>query len=265
MAQFTINGVAFDRIHKGVALSPTTGEVLYTLTQLTEATIEVTSESREMRDKDGSLIKTIYTGKSGTFTVTNAFLDVDIIAQESGSDKEVATDAKPITMPYVHEFKRGETSATIAGLDADTVKVVGQAANGSMTKIYKKGTIASDDEFVASGEVIQFPTDTEPSKFVVIAERTVKVGSKVVNLADKFPKTVELILLCFTIDPCSPDVKRATYLRIPSFQTSPDHTITLAADSTIEFSGVMQTAYCEDNGDKIIYEMYYPEDDVYED
>ena len=40
---------------------------LYVLTQLSEATVEITAESTEVKDKNGNLIKKIWKGKSGTF------------------------------------------------------------------------------------------------------------------------------------------------------------------------------------------------------
>lgn len=265
MAQFTVDGVAFDRIHKAVALN-SAGEVLYVLTQLQEATIEITSESRDMVDKDGTLIKRIYTGKSGTFSATNAFLDANIIAQGSGTEKQVATDTNKIKTPFVRDVKRKDNvgSITIEGLDADSVHVVGESASGSMVVEYTKGTIASDTEFVATGNRIQLPTATDVAKFVIIGEREMSSGAAVVNMSDKFPGTVTLIIQAFTIDPCTPDIRRATYIRIPSFQTSPDHTITLSTEATLDYSGDMQTSYCDENGDKILYEMFFPGDDTVE-
>ena len=46
---------------------------LYVLTQLSEATVEITAESTEVKDKNGNLVKKIWKGKSGTFNATNAF------------------------------------------------------------------------------------------------------------------------------------------------------------------------------------------------
>ena len=39
--------------------------LLYVLTQLQDATVDITAESKESRDKDGTLIKKFWTGKSG--------------------------------------------------------------------------------------------------------------------------------------------------------------------------------------------------------
>ena len=75
MAKFAINDIVIDRIQTAVAFN-SAGDVLYTLNQLNNAQIQTTSESKEARDKDGSLIRKIFTGKSGTFTCTLSLIHI---------------------------------------------------------------------------------------------------------------------------------------------------------------------------------------------
>ena len=42
------------------------------------------------------------------------------------------------------------------------------------------------------------------------------------------------------VDPCTVDTLRAGYLVLPSFQVSPEITIGLTTDTTIDFSGDLQ-------------------------
>ena len=70
---FTLDDIVIDRIQMATA-EKTDGTLLYTLTQLSEATIETTAESKEARSAEGSLIKKFYQGKAGTFTATNAMI-----------------------------------------------------------------------------------------------------------------------------------------------------------------------------------------------
>ena len=268
MALFTIDGVAVDRIHKALGIDPTTGEIIYVLTQLTEATLEITAESKDMVDKDGTLIKKIYTGKTGTFSATNAFLDANIIAQASGSKKEVATAAAKIKAPVVHDVKNtpDNTSVVIDGLIEDTVKIIGESASGALIDTYTLGTIASATEFVVANDRVTLPVgvDSQVAKFVIIGEREMSEGAKVVNMSDQFPETITLLLQCITIDPCTPNVRRATYIKIPSFQPSPDLTFTLSTDAQLDYTGDIQTAYCAEGGEKVMFECYFPGDDTFE-
>ena len=78
-----------DRIYKEILYFYTedlTSELpLYVLTQLSEATVEITAESTEVTDKNGNLVKKIWKSKAGTFSATNAFVNTNIIAASSGS------------------------------------------------------------------------------------------------------------------------------------------------------------------------------------
>ena len=92
---FSMDGIVFDRIQMGVA-EDFDGNVLYTLTQLADATIDITAESKDAKDARGTLIKRFYTGKAGTFTANNAILDFNILASSTGSDKQVASNSARI-------------------------------------------------------------------------------------------------------------------------------------------------------------------------
>ena len=62
---FKLDDIVIDRIQYGVAMTMDDSQLLYVLTQLQDATVDITAESKESRDKDGTLIKKFWTGKSG--------------------------------------------------------------------------------------------------------------------------------------------------------------------------------------------------------
>lgn len=256
---FSIDGVIIDRIQMGIA-EDFSGNVLYTLTQLADAEIAVTAESKEARDANGTLIKTFYTGKSGTFTANNAMLDFNILAEASGSPKEVASKSKKIKMPGVMNVKVGTQTVTLKGVVAESVKVVGIAGNGSLIKTYTKDTQAAEGTFSISAETLSLPTDKAPAEFVIKYERDVESGVKVVNKANEFPKTIKLTLKALAVDPCSADQVRACLIVLPSFQVSPETTISLQTDAQLQYTGNLQVDYC--SADKELYSIYFAEDDV---
>jgi hypothetical protein len=59
--------------------------------------------------------------------------------------------------------------------------------------------------------------------------------------------------------PCESDIVRAAYVVLPNFQPSPELSIGLSTDSTIDFTGRLQTSYC--GTDKVLYEIYVCADD----
>lgn len=260
---FKLDDFVIDRIIYGVAES-FDGDLLYVLTQLSDASINVTAESKDAVDMNGTLIKRFYTGKSGEFSATNTMLNFNILGAQSGSGKELATNARPITMPKVVRIGVGDT-LTMTGYVTDSVKVYGLSTNGTMGKEYTKGTAASATQYaVSTGGVLTAPTsDAEDQLFIVKYDRNVTEGIAVRNSADKFPGTVKLTLKVLGIDPCSADTVRAMYVEFPSFQVSPEVDLSLTTDAGIAFNGTLQTDYC--STDKALYNIYFAPEDTEED
>lgn len=261
---FKLDDIIIDRIQYGVA-EDFEGNLLYVLTQLADATIDITAESKDAVDSTGTLIKRFYQGKSGEFTANNAMLNLNILAAASGSAKEEATDSATIEMPRVVAVKAGKT-VTIGDkeeLVEGSIKVYELTPSGSMGKEYKQGT-AGKDSFGVAGKIITPPTDKDEDgndipQYIVKYMRKVKSGVAVRNKADKFPGTVKLTLKALCVDPCSADTLRACYIELPSFQVSPEVSLNLTTDAQMEYKGTLQVDYC--SADKSLYNIYLCEED----
>ena len=198
---FRLDDFVIDRILYGVAEAPSDGELLYVLTQLSDASINVTAESKDAVDMNGTLIKRFYTGKSGEFSATNAMLNFNILGAQSGSGKELAAQGTPIVMPKIIRCKIGD-ELQLAGYVNDTIRVYGLSTNGTMGKEYTKAADPSATTFaISSGGAFRAPTsDAEDQLFIVKYDRNVTEGIAVRNSADKFPGTVKLTLKVLGID-----------------------------------------------------------------
>lgn len=255
---FKLGDIIIDRIQFGLA-EDFDGNPLYTLSQLTEASINITAESKEATDKDGTLVKKFWQGKTGTFEARNAMLNVDVMASTSGNDPVYATDAKAIAMPRIITINAGST-VTLANFVEGTVSVSAYGANGSMGETYALGATASATEFAITEDgVLTPPTAEGVERYIVKYNRNVTDGVAVYNKADKFPGTIRLTLKALCVDPCDADTLRACYIVLPSFQVSPEVTIGLQTDSQLDYKGDLQVNYC--SLDKTLYEFYYASDD----
>lgn len=234
---FKIDDFIIDRIQMGIA-ETLDGELLYTLTQLTEATIETSAESTDAVDNTGVLVKRFWRAKSATFTATNAMVNLNVMGASSGSDVQVASSGVPIQMPKIMILNKTAEPIALTGLVEGTVRVNALENNGTMGKSYSQGATASATEFGISGTNLTLPTDTMATRFVVKFERNVEAGVKISNQANKYPRTIKLTLKCLGVEPCSPDTLRAIYIVLPSFQVSSETSISLSAESTIDYSGV---------------------------
>ena len=200
---FKLGDLIIDRIQMAMA-EKFDGTPLYVLTQLSDASIEISA------DKDGTLIKRFWRAKTGTFTATNAMLNLNVLAAQSGNDAQLASQGTPILMPKIVTVKRGETINLGTGYTAGarlTVNALG--TNGAMGKAYTQDATASATTFGLSGTQLTAPTDTNEEQYVVKFDRNVTEGVYILNSADKFPKTVKLTMKGLCVDPCEADTLRA--------------------------------------------------------
>lgn len=239
--------------------------LLYTIDQLSTASIEISAESTDITDKKGNVVRTVYTSKTGTFNATNAFLHPAIMNAASGSDIETASSAKKITMPKIVIVPAGG-KLDVEG--ATNIKVIGIFGNGSNSLPLALDTAAAYTDaapkYAVDSDELTVPAAATgaPVSYLVKFDREVESGIKMANVADKFPNTVRLTLKCSYVDPCSDSLKPC-YVYIPSFMADPSTTISLSRDSQeMDYKGNIQMDYC--GTDKTLYVIYYPEEDMVE-
>lgn len=263
---FALGDLVIDRIVSGVAEN-SSHELLYTLTNLQEATIDITADSVDAVDGTGTVIKTFYRGKQGEFTATNSTISLPIINAMSGNEKsDQASAQNVITMPIIltTTLKTGILipGYTTTDISAAHMVVYKIAENGTLGDVISPSNVtvtAKAEDADWSTIAITGTTDAD-KMFIIKYDRPVSSnGIRIVNRSDKFPKTVKLTLKVLICDPCQPDVIRAAYLVLPSFQPSAEISFSLSTDATIDFSGKLQTSYC--GTEKVLYEIFCCADD----
>lgn len=267
---FILGNHTIDEILEGVATSFDESEIFYTVDQLSGANIAITSDPREITDKNGNIVRRIYKSKNGEFTATNAFLHPAIMNAASGSDIEVASSTKKIDMPKIAIVAPG-TVIDDDTADLDTVKVIGIYGNGANSSPLTKSTSAAsfdDLTFKVSGTEITVPATGSttgvdyPVNYLVMYTREVESGIKLSNTADKFPSAVRFTLYVSYVDICSETLKPA-YVVIPNFMPDPSVTINLDSENQeMDFNGTLQVDYC--SGTKVLYYIFYPDENIVE-
>lgn len=256
---FTLNGIIIDKLDIAIA-EDLNGNFLYALTQLSDATIETSAESKDAVDKDGNLIKRFYTSKSATLSASNAMLDLNLLGQQAGGKgKELASSSNKIVMPKIVVVPKGTKTLDITGVKEGTVKVSALGNNGASGKSYTLGSAASETEFKIETNTLTLPTDNTADNFIVKYQREVQNGAKVVNRADKFPDTIHLTIKALAVDPCSVDTVRGCYIEFESFQVDPNTSIQLTTDATFDFSGQAMVPWC--SADKALFTIYMADDE----
>lgn len=257
---FTLDDIVIDRVQYGFA-EDLEGNPLYTLTQLQDATINISAESTDATDNQGNLIKRFWKAKTGEFTANNAMINLNVIAAASGEAKKVAKSGEEIVMPKIVTVKKGETLVLDETVIEGSIKVNGFSANGSMGEAYTADTNASENKYKyeTGTHTLIPPTAEGVDMYIVKYDRKVEKGIAVTNRADKFPQTVKLTLKALAVDPCTPDTLRGVYIVLPSFQVSPEIEISLTTDGQLAYSGSLQVDYC--SAEKALYHIYFADDD----
>ena len=263
---FNLNGIVVDRIQIAVAESLVDGSIMYTLTQLNTATVDTSADSRDAVDANGTLVKRFYSGKSATFSATNAMLDINTIAGQAGDNaKTVATTGvadSSFVAPKIAIVKKADASAyDLSDLVEGTLSVAGVNNNNAVVETYELGSAAAAKKFAITDDKFVAPTspDSDVTKYLLSYDRTVSDGIKVVNSADDFASTCKMTLKCLAVDPCHLGELKALYVQFPSFQPSPEVSFELTTDSTFDFTGDAQVDDCSE--DKALYILSWADND----
>lgn len=267
---FKLGNFAVKEIIRIVA-SDFNDNLLYTIDQLSGASIEVTAESTDITDKLGNVIRSIYQSKSATLTGNMALLSPAAINAASGSELTEAGESAALTMPAMKAIPAGSTIDVSVAKDG-SIHVMGLYNNGANGIVLSQSTTASVEDktfaLVTSGEKtlltvpdapgVENPDD--PDSYLVVYDRDVTSGIKLVNYADKFPDAVKLVMYAAVMDPCS-STYRAAFIVAPNAQADPAMTINLSADSTeTDISYKLNTDYC--GCDRVLYYIYFPDEDA---
>ena len=258
---FKLGDVIIDRLQFGYGATKT--KALYALTQLSNATIDITADSTDIKDKDGNLVYRKYSGKSGEVTATNAFMNLAVIEAISATDAEVASDSKKIVMPIFKIIKAGET-LDITDAVEDSFIVNALSANGSLGKEYTKGNNATATEFKVDTESehkLTPPADPDETQYLVKYKKNVKSGAKITISGDKYPKAHELYFKALAVDKCNVGSYRACIVHIPAFIPSPEVSLALqGGDSqTMDYKGAILTDACSTSQDMV--EIYFVDEE----
>lgn len=262
---FKLGDVIVDRLQFGYG-AKSNGTPLYALTQLNEASIDITADSTDITDKDGNLVYRKYTGKKGEVNAQNAFMNLAVIEVLSAADAEIASVDNAIVMPMIKTVNAGET-LDITGYVENTVVVSALSLKGSMGEEFTLGTDATATEFkivhtdevggVPASDVLTPPTAPDEVQYIVKYKKKVTSGAKITASAKSFPKAHELFFKALVVDKCDQDAFRAVIIHIPSFMPSPEFSLALqGGDSqTMDFKGSMMVNAC--STDQELFSIYY--------
>lgn len=258
-----IKNLVIDRILRGVMVNTDTDEVMWSINQIENPSLTVSSETADAVDAMGVPIVSFDRAKSAEFSAENSLLDLGLMAAQSGSEVEASSATVSITTPCFQEFAYATTVTLSHTPDADGVAFIYQLnGDGTLGKKFAKGSAASATEFAVSGTTLTMPTDESlaGSKFLAIynyeADNTDQAIA-VANSASTFPKAGKFIMEILGADVCNPSVLYYAYLIFPQAKLTSDFDLSFGTDMKHPFTIKAMQQYCD--AEKRLYSIVIPD------
>lgn len=234
------------------------GDLLAVLDQITNFSINTTSETKDKTDAQGVLLKRYFTSKSVEISGENATFSLNLFATQNGTSKVVDT---AVIIPRIYQATvpaaggSGYATITLPEAPADgKFQLYGTSANGNVD-IDKKFTAAAGVEptpgsttYVLNGTTLGLPTSLNEGDVVQIKyNRQVTSGTKAARVdvgGDKFPKECKATFRVLCSDLCNSEEVYALYIVFEKFQMSPDFDWSVDTESNQSFSATAFKDYC---------------------
>lgn len=247
---------------RGVALSQTDDSVLFSLNQITNPSLSVSSESTDAVDALGTPICTFNRAKNAEFSAENAIYDMNLMATQSGTTKQVASDKEKVVAPVFETIDiKGEATYTLKHAPIGEIKnIYALNGDGTLGTVYTKSTSATAETFMISGSTLTPPTGlNNGDQLFVIYEYEASKAVSVTNSAVNFPTGCRLVLEVLGCDVCDSTKLVFAYILFPNFKLSPDFDWNIQTDGTHPFSGKAMQDYCDK--EKKLFQIIIPGDE----
>lgn len=254
--------------------SSSTREALWSISQISNFSISITTDSQDAVDGVGTPIHRFYRAKQCEITAENALLDFGLLAAQGGGDQALQSSSATVkyNVPIFDEITLA--SATTATLTHTPVLPTGETyavpyiyvlnGDGTLGTKLECAAQAAAGKFAQTGTTITFYNGDVAVGQTVMAfyeyEANGTSGTQAVrmqNTAKDFPKAGKFVMEVLGVDVCSPTDLIYFYVVLPNASLSPDVDVDFATDAVHSFTLVANQAYCDNT--KLLYEIIIPE------
>lgn len=241
-----INTFVIDRIVRGTMRSTADHSILWSLTQIQNPQLSMTSETVDAVDALGSRIMTFERAKEATFSGENALFDLDLLAAQAGTVKEVASAENKLVCPVCDILDVTGTTVTLTQEPLEDIAFI-YVLNGdnTLSTAYESGVAATTTTFAQEGTTITLPTEVTSGQVFIMYETEIEEGVQVVNQATEFPKSGEFIMEILGADVCDPTTLIHAFLIFPNCKLTSNVDLTLDTEMSMGFELTANQAYCD--------------------
>ena len=246
---FNVDNLVINRAVRGTFFDNATSEVIVSINQITEASLECSGEQVYVNDAIGQKIAAFDRSKDATFTCTNALINFGLMAAQFGSDKKIATEADKIVVPAFEliEVSGDATTITLQHTPASDVKYI-YATNKDKSRStkYVLGTNASETEFSIADKVITLPTEqfVAGDRVAVWYDRESAEAMELKNTAKNFAKGGKFVLEVLVSDVCDVNTEYYAYIIFGNSKLDNNVTIDFSNEANHQFTVNALQDYC---------------------
>lgn len=261
---YNLNNFVIDRALRGLMTSKTDGTVMWSINQISNPSLSVTTETTDAVDALGAKIMTFDRAKNAEFTAENSLFDLGLAAAQFGTDKEVASSTTKIVTPIFEEITvTAETTVNLKHAPVGQITAI-YALNGDSTlgTKYTVGSNATATEFVhtAKENTITIPTGLDEGTVLFVNyEYEAESGVAVHNNAVDFPKAGVFYLEVLGADVCDPTNLIHAYIKFGNAKLMGDVDITFTTEGTHNFTIQAMQDYCD--REKKLFSIIIPDED----
>ena len=247
-----LNNIVVDRVLRGI-FSDSKDNIIFSLNQVQNLSLNQTSESQEVTDALGVSIMELMRAKALEASAENAIYDFSLLSAQYGTEKVTASADEKVTVPMMETFEiKGAThnlKHTPVAAPTAIYELNGDSTLGVKYEIGKE-TDATETVGAYAAGVIKLPTaltaeDKKGTEMFVMYEYESENAIEIINSANQFAKMGKMTFECLVYDICAPEEKMFAYLILPKFQLSNDFDWSIGGDSqTHAFSGKAMVDYC---------------------
>lgn len=223
----------------------TKGQLAFWAEQITEPTLNFTSETEEIMDARNNVVMVLQNGRGATFGASNAFFNTSILAAQTGGKVEsIGTDGEFVTKYEMVDLDKdgaGEISYTpvaLEGEDAPSIAIYDLANDGSFATADENKTAKVD----AASRALT--GGTKDGKALVVYNIKAPSGEKITALADAENELLDVTAEVLLRDLCDQTIHYAfLFMR---GKLSGEAEWGMARDGAHAFEITAMPAYCSD-------------------
>lgn len=206
---FDVNNFVIDHVLRGIMTSTADGSVMWSINQITDPTLSITSETAEAVDAMGSPIATFNRGKQAEFSASNSLFDLGLAAAQQGNDKQIASATAKIVTPVFETIvvpNPNTSSVSLKHTPKDTPQFIYKLkGDGTLGEKLTYSSSAGAGKFTYSAGAVTFPTEsTAGDEYLIIYEYEAEEAVAVTGDAINFPRAGKFIMEVLGTDVCDP-------------------------------------------------------------